>query len=296
MITLPPLDYALISPRHLQAALSRIPAGGNIADLRSAHSDSIRRADDSEDDDVDDDDNPADTPWWKKYDIWGDPLPKPYKADNGRMGALVSAVIPIKGVITSGYPTIFRAIGFADTEEIAGWIRDALNDHEVARIVLSIDSPGGIITGTPELAADVDRATQFKPVIAHTKGMMDSAAYWIASQADALYCTPSADVGCIGVFQMHYDWTGFLKDFGVEARMFKSGDLKGTGHPDVPMSEAQAARIQEQIAIIGAQFRAAVKMKRTLVEDDSMRGDSFIGTDAAARNLVAGLCPLEALL
>ena len=207
-----------------------------------------------------------------------------------------TAVIPVKGVITSGLPKIFRAIDYADTNEISAWVRAAADDPAVEAILLDVDSPGGMVTGTPELADEVDRAAEIKTVVAHTSGMMDSAAYWIGSQADAVYCTPSADVGCIGVYQINYDMSAYLERLGVNAEMFKSGDLKGTGHPHVPLSKAQADEIQRGVDLIGVQFRAAVKSKRVLVDDDSMRGQSFLGAEAAERHLVAGLRSKESLL
>jgi signal peptide peptidase SppA len=266
---------SLISPLHFQQFVSRLAARDLIT------RGSIHR--------IDDGDDGEDKPWWKIEDLWGDPLPAPELVGS-------TAVIPIKGVITSGQPTIFRAIHFADTEEIADWITQAAGDNDVKRILLSVDSPGGMYQGTPELADIVSAASAVKPVVAHTSGMMDSAAYWIASQAQAVYCTPSADVGCIGVYQVHYDFTAMLKDFGVAASMFKSGDLKATGHPHVAMSDAQRADVQKTIDFIGEEFRTAIKSKRSLVEDDSMRGQSFIGRDAMARNLVGGLRSLDSLL
>ena len=269
------VPFALISPHRLAAAFSRMPEVDFLA---------ITRADNSDDEDGDEYE-----PWWKREDIYGDPLPQPMRHGS-------TTVIPVKGVITSGYPTIYRAIGFADADEIAGWVRAAMADPDVAQIVLSVDSPGGMCNGTPELADTVAAAALVKPVIAHSKGLMDSAAYWVASQATAIYCTQSADIGCIGVYQVNYDWSGWNEKVGVRAEMFKSGDLKGAGHPDVPLSADQRAHIQSQIDAIGAQFRAAVTTKRTLVAEDSMRGQSFIGTEAVTRNLVAGLCSLDDLL
>lgn len=226
--------------------------------------------------------------WYELEDIYGAPLPKPYTVGT-------TAIIPIKGVITSGLHPIYRVIGFADTEQIAGWIRAAVANPLVEEILLRIDSPGGMVTGTPELAAAVAAADRMKPVLAHTSGMMDSAAYWIASQARAICCTPSADVGCIGVYQVYYDQTAYLATMGVKATIFKSGDLKAAGHPDIPMTEAQAAHVQAEIDAIGVQFRAAVTARRD-IDEDSMRGQSFLGTEALARGLVDDLSTFEGLL
>ena len=226
--------------------------------------------------------------WYEIEDIYGAPLPKPYTVGT-------TAIIPIKGVITSGLHPIYRVIGFADTEQIAGWIRAAVANPLVEEILLRIDSPGGMVTGTPELAAAVAAADRMKPVLAHTSGMMDSAAYWIASQARAICCTPSADVGCVGVYQVCYDETAYIAGFGVKATIFKSGDLKAAGHPHIPMSEAQAAHLQAEIDTIGVQFRAAVTARRAIAED-SLRGQSFLGTEALARGLVDDLSTFEGLL
>ena len=226
--------------------------------------------------------------WYELEDIYGAPLPKPYTVGT-------TAIIPIKGVITSGLHPIYRVIGFADTEQIAGWIRAAVANPLVEEILLRIDSPGGMVTGTPELAAAVAAADRIKPVIAHTSGMMDSAAYWIASQARAICCTPSADVGCVGVYQLYYDQTAYLATMGIKASIFKSGDLKAAGHPDIPMTEAQAAHVQAEIDAIGVQFRAAVTARRE-IDEDSMRGQSFLGTEALARGLVDDLSTFEGLL
>lgn len=226
--------------------------------------------------------------WYEMEDIYGAPLPKPYTVGT-------TAIIPIKGVITSGLHPIYRVIGFADTEQIAGWLRAAAADPAIEEILLRIDSPGGMVTGTPELAAAVAAADRIKPVLAHTSGMMDSAAYWIASQARAICCTPSADVGCIGVYQLYYDQSAYLSTMGIKASIFKSGDLKAAGHPDIPMTEAQAAHVQAEIDAIGVQFRAAVTARRD-IDEDSMRGQSFLGTEALARGLVDDLSTFEGLL
>ncbi len=281
--------YALISPIHLQAALARVP-GGDFALAGLGHHDRgelaiaaafNRRADT--------DDGNQTEPWWKTQDAYGEALPAPEIIGS-------TAVIPVKGMITSGLPSIYRAFGYADTEEIAAWVRAAADDPDIDQILLAVDSPGGMVGGTPELGDAVDQASKVKPVTAHSKGMMDSAAYWIASQATAIFCTPSADIGCIGVYQVNYDYSGMLKEMGVKAEMIKSGDLKGAGHPAIPLSDDQRNHLQAQIDLIGAQFRSAVTAKRTMVEPDSMRGQSFLGTEAAERHLVAGLRSFESLL
>ena len=55
-----------------------------------------------------------------------------------------------------------------------------------------------------------------KPVYAFSSGLMCSAAYWVASQAQAIYVTPSARVGSIGVVQPVVDESEALRSQGVD--------------------------------------------------------------------------------
>jgi len=266
MHTIGPIKYALIRPEHWSAAASRLDHLPSLLKIRANYYDD------------DDDETMTDA----ATDIYGDPLPYPTRYAS-------TAIIPIKGVITSGLPSIYRMVGYADTAQISAWLAAALADPSVTQILLCIDSPGGMVTGTPELAAEVAAADLIKPVYAHTFGMIASAAYWIASQARAIYCTTSSEIGCIGVYQITYDQSKYLEANGIRATMFKSGDLKAAGHPDFPLTESQAAFLQSEIDALGALFRETVVSKRSTVAPDSMRGQSFLGTQAATLGLVAGL-------
>ena len=270
MHTIGPIKYALIRPEHWSAAASRLAHLPSLLKIRA----------DYHDDQEEDEEN--EIPEYMDTDIYGDPLPRPTRYAS-------TAIIPIRGVITSGLPSIYRMVGYSDTAQISAWLAAAVADPSVTQILLCIDSPGGMVTGTPELAAEVAAADLIKPVYAHTFGMIASAAYWIASQARAIYCTPSSEIGCIGVYQITYDQSKYLEANGIRATMFKSGDLKASGHPDFPLTESQAAFLQSEIDALGDLFRKTVVSKRSTVEPDSMRGQSFLGTQAATLGLVAGL-------
>jgi signal peptide peptidase SppA len=266
MHTIGPIKYALIRPEHWTAAASRLDQLPSLLKIRANYQD----------------DEDEETMTDGATDIYGDPLPYPTRYAS-------TAMIPIRGVITSGLPSIFRMVGYSDTAQISAWLASAVADPSITQILLCIDSPGGMVTGTPELAAEVAAADLIKPVYAHTAGMIASAAYWIASQARAIYCTPSSEIGCIGVYQITYDQSKYLEANGIRATMFKSGDLKAAGHPDFPLTESQAAYLQAEIDALGTLFRETVVSKRSTVAPDTMRGQSFLGTQAASLGLVAGL-------
>jgi signal peptide peptidase SppA len=193
------------------------------------------------------------------------------------------AVIPIGGIIARNIGAFERGMGVVDTLTIAKDVEWANKSKDIRGLVLDIDSPGGIVTGTPELAdliASVD-----KPVFAYSGSMMCSAAYWIASGADRIFSTKSADIGSIGVYMAMLDESERYKEEGVEVEMFRSGTFKGAGYPGTSLTDAQREQMQHEVDAIAAEFKGFVTQFRQ-VDDSTMQGQSFMGSHAVSVGLV----------
>jgi ClpP class serine protease len=95
---------------------------------------------------------------------------------------------------------IFTAMSGATSYEILrADLQAALDDPAVKAIMLNIDSPGGEVSGTDELAQAIFDARGTKPIVAYVGGTGASAAYWLASAADKVVVSPTAVLGSIGV-------------------------------------------------------------------------------------------------
>jgi len=199
------------------------------------------------------------------------------------------------GVVAIGGPMIrnpdllsqilFNAV---DTEEITVAVREAADRPDIEAVFLDIDSPGGTVTGTPELAQAVADAGKQKPVYAFSSGLMCSAAYWVASQAQAVYVTPSARVGSIGVIQPIIDDSEAFKNAGLKVEVFAAGKFKSIGMPGVPLTDSQRECIQSNIAETAQDFHAAVLARGRKIPAEAMEGQDFSGKQAQRMNL-AGL-------
>ena len=89
-------------------------------------------------------------------------------------------VVAIEGPILRKADLFSRAfMGATDSNEIGNAIREASERDDIKAVFLDIDSPGGTVAGTPELAAAVAALNERKPVYAFSSGLMASAAYWI---------------------------------------------------------------------------------------------------------------------
>ena len=170
-------------------------------------------------------------------------------------------------------------------EETASALLQAAADPAVHTILLDIDSPGGTVNGTPELAQVVRTIAKDKHVYAFTAGQCCSSAYWVASQADVIYAAPSATVGSIGVILPVVDSSTLYDRCGLKMEVFSAGKYKSTGMDGTSLTEEQRDRLTQQVNATWARFKQAVNRRRSISEDD-MEGQTFYGLDAREHRLI----------
>lgn len=200
-------------------------------------------------------------------------------------------VVAIEGPILRK-PDLFARVffGASGSEDIGAALREAGGRDDIKAVFLNIDSPGGTVAGTPELAAAVASLNEKKPVYAFSSGLMCSAAYWVASQARAIYATPSAQVGSIGVVQAVIDNSAALDKAGIKVEVFSVGKYKAMGAPGTPLTDDQRELISSNLAEIAGEFHAAVLARGRAIPAEAMEGQTFSGKQAQRHNL-AGMVP-----
>ena len=154
------------------------------------------------------------------------------------------------------------------SDKVSAQLTAADKDPDCERIVLAFHSPGGTVTGIPELAAKIADVNTRKPVIAYTDGQCCSAALWLASQADVFLVSPSATVGSVGVFCLLLDKSRKMEMEGVKANAVSDGKFKLAGAPFKPLSEDERAMFQMRVEATGKAFRDAIKTKRAVADED----------------------------
>lgn len=194
------------------------------------------------------------------------------------------AHIPIGGVIGIKLSSFEKGSGAVDSRDVFSEIEQAEERKDVRGIILDIDSPGGMVSGTPELAERIAQCN--KPVFAFTDGLMCSAAYWIAASADRIYSTSSAEIGSIGVYIPWVDSSARYEEAGYKVKLFKAGKYKGMGYPGTSLSKDQENLLQSRVDSIANDFYEQVRTMRGDVEDETMQGQTFGGKEALRLNLV----------
>jgi signal peptide peptidase SppA len=180
------------------------------------------------------------------------------------------AVMPLFGTITKRSNMFSEFSGGTSADTFRKDFTAAVNNSDIAGIILDIDSPGGSTWGLPELASAIREGRKQKPVYAVANSLAASAAYWIGSQASTFYATPGGDVGSIGVFAVHTDESGAEEKAGFKTTLISAGRFKTEGNSFEPLGDDAKAALQDRVDEAYGQFIADVAAGRG-VSDDMVR-------------------------
>jgi len=159
------------------------------------------------------------------------------------------ATIKIQGPLVKRVPKIIAFFfGIKGMEQIGQEFQAALEDKDVSGIMLDMDSPGGSVDGTAQLADIIYAGRGQKPIVAFANGNMTSAAYWIGSGADqVILADQTTRTGSIGVVGVHQEYSEMAKKLGIGLHVFSAGKFKKSGNQFEKLSK-------EDIKYINGQF------------------------------------------
>lgn len=209
------------------------------------------------------------------------------------------AVLPIYGTIAHRAYMVENICGPSGTsaERLSARFRALVADPAVKSIVLDIDSPGGSVFGINELADEVFRARNQKPIVAVANGTAASAAYWLGSAAGELIVTPSGQVGNIGVFAAHSDLSKALEAKGEKVTLVAAGKYKVERNPYEPLGEDARANMQAQVDQFYNSFVKAVARNRgvsvDVVRSSYGEGRTLLAKPALDAGMVDGIATLD---
>lgn len=212
------------------------------------------------------------------------------------------AIIPIVGPIMKN-PDIFDRVfyGAVSSARIKADFLLLIADASITKIIFYIDSPGGTVDGTQELAQAIYENRGKKDILAYSDGVIASGAYWIASAADAIFISSdTVDIGSIGVIATHIDYSKNDEMFGIKVTEIFAGKYKAIGSPNKPLSDEGKAYLQDRVDYIYSIFVSDVARNRGVSIETvlSKMADAkiFIGQQAIEAGLVDGVSTLSDLI
>lgn len=205
--------------------------------------------------------------------------------------------IPINGPIGRGLGAFEKGAGAVDCEDICEEIDAAEMDPQCRGIIFHFDSPGGMYSGTPELADRIAKCE--KQTAAFIPGMACSGAYWLAAACDIVCATKSADIANVGVYCYLLDDSSAYEAAKVKPSLITSGEYKGMGAPGISLSKNQTQHLQDRVNEMAQTFYSYVQSRRPDVQSVDMQGQCWKAPSALEKGfvdmLVSSLSDVEAL-
>jgi signal peptide peptidase SppA len=218
----------------------------------------------------------------------------------GSIGGAGIAVIPVVGTITQRAGMMTEWCGGTSTQQISAALAEALRDEAVGQILMEFDTPGGSVFGVSELGDEIAAAAKTKPIVGVANSLSASAGYWLMSQCSQAYVTPGGEVGSIGVWMAHEDWSKAMSDSGVVTTMVSAGKFKVEGNPYEPLGDDARAFMQSRVDdYYGAFVRAVARGRGVGVQQvrDGMGQGRVLGADEAlAQGMVDGVAPVTEIV
>jgi protease-4 len=144
----------------------------------------------------------------------------------------------------------------ADIKEVEG--------SSVKGLLLIIDSPGGAVAPSVEMALTIKRIKAKMPVVTYAAGTLASGSYYASIWSNKIIANPGGTIGSIGVLFEGANVEGLMKKLGVETQVVKAGEYKETGTMFRKWNPKERAHIEALIDDTYKMFTEDVASARNL--------------------------------
>lgn len=196
--------------------------------------------------------------------------------DNNGVNAPNLAQINISGAIRDSSKTL---------EEIHA----ASKNDQIKGVLLFIDSPGGALAPSTELAIAVKNLRAKKPVIAYASGSMTSGSYYAGVNANKILANPGSFIGSIGVILQAPDISELASKIGVAQQVVKAGEFKEAGTFARKWNEAERTELERLVKQSYNMFISDVAAARNLdinASDKWANARVFLASEAKNMGLI----------
>lgn len=110
-------------------------------------------------------------------------------------------------------------------------IEEIKKNSNIKGVLLIIDSPGGGVGASIEIANMIKDLRDSMPVIAHVEGTMASGSYYAGMYSDKIIANRGSLIGSIGIVFNSYNIKPLLDKIGIKEQTIQEGEYKTIGTP-----------------------------------------------------------------
>jgi len=200
------------------------------------------------------------------------------------------AVIRLSGIIAGDEDGSTFWPNLESAGSVLKQLRKAVKNKYVKAVLFRIDSPGGTVSTSQEIADEIKALQEKKkPVVVSMGDVAASGGYYVACNADKIVCDPGTITGSIGVIMSTINLKGLGDKLGLQPQVIKSGQFKDIGSPYRPMTPEDRAILQSLIYDAYDQFTNAIANGRKMPLETVKKladGRVYSGRQALKLNLV----------
>ncbi|MFH1810233.1 MAG: signal peptide peptidase SppA [Pseudomonadota bacterium] len=139
-------------------------------------------------------------------------------------------VVELSGVIQFGSEDMGPFSTVSPTDLALRKLRAFAKDNKVKAVVLRVNSPGGSLAASQEIADEVKRLVNDlkKPVVVSMGDVAASGGYYVSAPASKILAQPGTLTGSIGVITSGLNLAGLMEKHGVKVNSITSGPNKDT--------------------------------------------------------------------
>ncbi len=172
------------------------------------------------------------------------------------------------------------------SEEVLNKINDAKTDSNIKGVLFVVDSPGGAVAPSVEMAYAIKELRELKPVVAYAAGTMASGSYYASIWADKIIANPGSMVGSIGVIFQSLNVEEVINKLGIKPQTIKAGKYKESGTPLRAWEEYEQKELETLIDDTYDIFVGDVAKARGLKREDHTKyADAHIFTSYRAKDV-----------
>lgn len=166
----------------------------------------------------------------------------------GMLFLLIAFVVLMPSSSTQLNPPNLQEIQLAgpimNADAIIKEIETAQKDSTIKGVLLSVDSPGGSVPPSIEIAYAIKELKKHKPVVAYASGIMASGSYYASIYAHKIIANPGSIVGSIGVIMESANIEELMNTIGIKTQIVKQGTYKEAGTPTREWTPQERAELE----------------------------------------------------
>ncbi|MEA3352955.1 MAG: signal peptide peptidase SppA [Campylobacterota bacterium] len=172
------------------------------------------------------------------------------------------------------------------SKKILEKIDEAKENKNIKGVLLNVNSPGGAVAPSVEIAYAIKELNAIKPVVAYANGTMASGSYYASIYASKIIANPGSMIGSIGVIMQSVDASELMSKIGVKSQSVKVGQYKEAGTPIRTWTKKEREELQKITQNTYDMFVSDVAKARGLKkEDHTVYADAHIFTASLAHKV-----------